>query len=264
VNGIRTHYLESGNSNRSSLVMLHDGGFGASAEFSWSHNIEALSTKFHVYCPDVIGFGGTEKVFNFENPNGFRIKHLRAWMDTLGLGKSDFAGSSWGANLLLNLASQQSDELQMNKIVAVSPGYGQNAEARTITTSYVPDKQKMKELLKVFFYDEKWYNDPYLTMRYEATTQIGSWEAIAAARFGPPGKEKPFKGSGSSTDYSRIDKPVLLFAGEFDDLAPPVVVKGIHEKIKGSKLHIFPNAKHFGQIERSAEFNEIVLDFLDS
>ncbi len=262
VNGLKTHYLEAGESNPRPLVMLHDGGFGASARFSWSHNIEALASKFHVYCPDVIGFGESEKVFNFEDPNGFRIRHLRSWMDALGIERSDYAGSSWGGNLLLNLAARQLDELRAERIIAVSPGYGQNAEARRVTTSYVPDKERMRELLKVFFYDEKWYSDPYLTMRYEATTQPGSWEAVAAARFAPPGQEKPFRGSGAATDYARINKQVLLFAGEKDELAPPSVVQGIHEKIKGSKIHVFPRAKHFGQIECSEEFNEVALRFL--
>lgn len=263
VNGIRTHYLEAGNS-RKSLIMIHDGAFGASAELCWSNNIDSLASDFHVYCPDVIGFGDSEKVFNFEDPNGFRIRHLRAWVDSLGIDRCDYAGASWGANLLLNIAAQQSDALRIEKIVAVSPGYGQNAEARRMTISYVPDKEKMRELLRVFFYDEKWHNDPYLTQRYESTIKQGAWEAVAAARFGPPGKEKPFKGSGASTDYSKIDKKVLLFCGEFDDLAPPSVVRDIHEKIKQSKFHIFPRTKHFGQIEASGEFNRVALQFLQT
>lgn len=263
VNGIRTHYLEAGDSKKS-LIMIHDGAFGASAELCWSYNIDALASDFHVYCPDIVGFGESEKVFNFEDPNGFRIKHLRSWIDLLGLERSDYAGASWGANLLLNLAAQQSNQLRMEKIIAVSPGYGQNAEARKVTISYVPNKEKMRDLLKIFFYDEKWCNDPYLTQRYEATIKAGAWEAIAAARFGPPDAEKPFRGSGTSTDYSKIDKKVLLFCGEFDDLAPPQVVRDIHYKIKDSQFHLFPGTKHFGQMESSEQFNRISLRFLQT
>ncbi|MGI0091196.1 MAG: alpha/beta fold hydrolase [Nitrososphaerales archaeon] len=264
INGLRTHYLEAGDSAKETLIMIHDGGFGGSAEFSWSLNIDALASRFHVYCPDVTGFGKTEKVFNFEDPNGFRMRHLRQWLNVLGLERSHFAGNSWGANLLLGLAAQHSDMFKMEKIIVVSPGYGSNAEVRRMTTAYVPDRENMRNLLKIFFYDEKWHNDPYLSMRYNATTQPGAWEAVAAARFGPPGNEKPFKGVAAATDYGAIRNKVLLVGGEFDELASTDVVKGIHEKIKDSEIHIFPRAKHCAQIERSDEFNQLALKFLEA
>ena len=264
VNGLRTHYLEAGEANKETLVMIHDGGFGASAEFSWSQSIEALASGFHVYCPDITGFGKTEKVFNFEDPNGFRLRHLSQWMKALGLERSHFAGNSWGANTLLDMAAHQSELFKIEKIIAISPGYGSNAEVRRITTSYTPSKENMQQLMKLFFHNKKWCNDPYLTNRFEATTGPGAWEAVAAARFGPPGQEKGFKGSGMGTDYRRIRNRVLVIGGEADELAPPDVVKDIHEKIPSSEIHIFPRAKHCSHIEHSRDFNELALKFLAS
>jgi len=261
VNGIRTHFLEAGDA-KETLVMLHSAEFSGSAEFSWKYNIDALATKFHVYCPDMVGFGKTEKVFDFENPNGFRLGQLRAWMDALGIGKAHFMGCSWSANQLLSVAASHSNIFEIDRIVAVSGGYGPNMDVRKALTAYVPTKENMKSLLKILFNNEKWFTDPYLENRYRASIDVGAWEAVAAARFGPPGQEKPWKGIGASVDYSRIEKDLLLVGGSMDELAPPEAIKEIHTKTKNSEMHIFPDSKHCPQIECSQEFNELAISFL--
>ncbi len=265
VNGLRTHYLEAGDSP-DVLVMIHSGEFSASAEFSWGNNIDSLSSRFHVYCPDLMGFGGSEKIYNFENSNGFRLRQLRGWMDSLGIRRAHFAGNSFSANLLLALAadhqSQQGATLPIDKIVAVSAGYGSNQEVRKALSAYVPDKEGMRSLLKILFHDERWWTDPYLEQRYRSTLELGAWEAIAAARLAPPGKEKPWKGAGASTDHTKIANKVLLVCGEYDELAPPEAAREIQSKIRGSSLHILPNSKHCPHIEQSESFNKIALEFL--
>ena len=44
VDGIRTHYLQSGMGRP--VVLLHAGEFGAAAELSWEHTIPALSRHY--------------------------------------------------------------------------------------------------------------------------------------------------------------------------------------------------------------------------
>ena len=265
VNGLRTHYLEAGDSTQETLIMIHSGEFSASAEFSWGENIGALASRFHVYCPDLMGFGGSEKIYDFENSNEFRLRQLRGWMDSLGIRKAHFAGNSFSANLLLTLAASSSNGsgvLPIDKIVAVSAGYGSNQEVRKALSSYVPDKESMRALLTILFYNEKWRSDPYLEQRYRSTLAPGAWEAVAASRFAPPGKEKPWKGVGAATDYAKISNKVLLVNGEHDELAPPEAAREIQAKIAGSTLHVLPSSKHCPHIEQSESFNELVLEFL--
>lgn len=266
VNGLRTHYLEAGE-GQDVVIMIHSGEFSASAEFSWGDNIESLSSRFHVYCPDLMGFGGSEKIYNFENPNNFRLRQLQGWIDTLGIRKAHFVGNSFSANFLLTLAADQSPQanaLPIDKIVAVSAGYGTNQEVRKALSAYVPDKESMRSLLKILFYNEKWWTDPYLEQRYRSTLELGAWEAVAASRFAPPGKDKPWKGVGAATDYTKITNKVLLVNGEHDDLAPPEAAKEVHSKIGNSALTILPDSKHCPHIEQSESFNKIVLEFLSA
>ena len=78
VDGIRTHYLEAMPADRDAsdlerVVLVHSGEFGARAELSWRDNIAELGRHFHVYAPDLVGFGRTELLYNFSDPVGFRV-----------------------------------------------------------------------------------------------------------------------------------------------------------------------------------------------
>ena len=63
VDGVRTHYLEAGDGP--AVVLLHSGEFGGCAELSWEFNIVALAGHFRVLAPDWLGFGRTDKLFDF-------------------------------------------------------------------------------------------------------------------------------------------------------------------------------------------------------
>src|SRR5688572_30319051 len=80
---IKTHFLEAGSGP--DLILLHGGEYGASAEITWRHNIEALARNFHIIAPDTLGWGETDKVYSFSDPAGLRIKHLQRLLETLGV-----------------------------------------------------------------------------------------------------------------------------------------------------------------------------------
>src|SRR5437763_1612618 len=78
---IRAHYLEAGAGEP--LILLHSAEFSGRAWFSWRRNITALAQHFHVYAPDMLGSGLTDKIYNFTDPAGFRVQFIRDFMNTL-------------------------------------------------------------------------------------------------------------------------------------------------------------------------------------
>ncbi len=80
VGDIKTHFLEAGEGPE--LVLLHGGEYGASAEITWKKNIGPLAERFHVIAPDMLGWGGTDKIYNFSDPAGYRIWASRHTRDT--------------------------------------------------------------------------------------------------------------------------------------------------------------------------------------
>ena len=68
VDGVNTHYLEAGDPDAPTVALLHSGEFGGCAEISWEFAVPALAEHFHVVAPDWLGFGRTDKVFDFADP----------------------------------------------------------------------------------------------------------------------------------------------------------------------------------------------------
>ena len=56
--------------------------------------------------------------------------------------------------------------------------------------------------------------------------------------------------------------PVLIIVGKEDEITPPDVALLMHEKIKGSIIHIIDHAGHLSNMENSREFNNQLSGFL--
>ena len=61
---------------------------------------------------------------------------------------------------------------------------------------------------------------------------------------------------------SEIKVPVLIMVGKEDKITPPDVALSMHEKIKGSTIHIIDHAGHLSNLENSEEFNNRLTGFL--
>lgn len=66
----------------------------------------------------------------------------------------------------------------------------------------------------------------------------------------------------SSELLPRIPCPVLLLAGAEDTLAPPDVMRAMHDQIPGSELVVIDGAGHLSNLERPERFNAVVAGFL--
>jgi 3-oxoadipate enol-lactonase len=61
-----------------------------------------------------------------------------------------------------------------------------------------------------------------------------------------------------------ISMPTLIMVGELDVGTPPQASRLLHERIACSTLVVFPDAKHFVNVEQAAAFNDTLLGFLKS
>jgi pimeloyl-ACP methyl ester carboxylesterase len=257
--GIRTHYLEAGAGEP--LILLHSAEFGGRAEFSWRYTIDALAEHFHVLAPDMVGFGGTEKIFNFSDRNGFRVRHIRAFMDVLGIESAHFMGNSFGGSILQTVAAEEQPAWGIRSIVSVSGGgYAPDNAARRVLTDYDASRDGMRALMQVLFWDARWWSDDLVEERWRASIEPGAWEAVAAARLARPGVHKGF--ASVRGDVRRIRVPVLIVGGAEDLLREPGCWEELHRQIPGSELKVYSLARHCPHIEFAHHFNALAVDFL--
>lgn len=261
VDGLATSYLEAGSGDP--VILLHGGEFGASAEIGWDRTITALAARYRVLAPDMLGFGQSAKVIDFNDGRGMRIRHVARFCAELAIGSAHFIGNSMGAIMLLSDATSDSPLLPMRSMVTICGGgeiqRNQHMEALYEYDATVP---AMRRIVEALFHDPSYpADDDYVRRRYESSTAPGAWEAVAAARFRRPGAAPPPTPS-SKRAYQRVLVPTLVVEGGSDKLLPPGWAKEIADQIPRGRSAVVEAAGHCPQIEQSAFVNALLLEFL--
>lgn len=261
VDGLVTSYLEAGDGEP--VVLLHGGEFGASAELSWERNVLALAARYRVLAPDMLGFGNSAKVIDFNDGRGMRIRHVARFCSQLGVGSAHFVGNSMGAINLLTDATSDSPVLPVRSLVTICGGGDiQRNQYMEALYDYDATVAGMRRIVEALFHDGAYpQDDDYVRRRYESSTAPGAWEAVAAARFRRPGAAASPPPS-SKRAYQRIGVPTLVVEGACDKLLPPGWAKQIADQITDGSSAVVEAAGHCPQIEQSSVVNELLLDFL--
>ncbi|MFG1932403.1 alpha/beta fold hydrolase [Mycobacterium sp. NPDC048908] len=262
VDGLTTAYLEAGQGDP--VVLLHGGEFGVTAEIGWEHNIAALGEHHRVLALDMLGFGGSAKVIDFNDGRGMRIRHIARFCDAVGVKSAHFVGNSMGAVNLFVDATSDTPQLPARTLVMICGGGEiQRNEHSAALYDYDATLSGMRRIVEALFHDPRYAaDDAYVRRRYESSIAPGAWEALAAARFRRPGLDPPALPS-SDRPYGRIAVPTLVVEGQCDKLLPPGWAAEIATRIGGGRSCVVPKAGHCPQIEQPSVVNHLLVDFLN-
>ena len=268
IDDVTTHYFEAGvehKGRKPSVLLLHSAEFGGCAETSWEHNMPVLAQHYHVLAPDHLGFGLTDKIFDFNGQFNKRITHIRRFIEAMCVDKVHVMGSSMSGGLCLTVAARKQLDWPLASVTCCSGGGdAPDNEARKILNTYDGSKEHMRRIVEVMFVDPKWAADEaYIERRWKWSRVPGAWEATAVARFKAPfPREEDARAERNAIDYGNIRVPALVIAGKLDPLRNPGYTDGFVPKIPDARLHVFENAGHMGNIECADEFNALCLEFL--
>ncbi len=259
VNGISTHYHESGQGE--AVLLIHGSGPGVTAWANWRLVIPKLSEHFHVFAPDIVGFGYTERPEDIEYSVSTWTNHLIRFIETIGESRVHIIGNSLGGALALQIANKRPD--LVGKIVLMGAAalpfnmtYGLDQ-----VWGYEPSMKNMKKLLGIFNYDQEFATDELAQLRYEASIQPGLQEAFSKM-FAEPRQEKLNQLALPEEQIKKIDHPVLMVHGR-DDIVIPYKETSLRllELLPNSELHLFSKCGHWTQIEKKDEFAELCENF---
>jgi pimeloyl-ACP methyl ester carboxylesterase len=262
VDGLTTGYLEAGQGDP--VILLHGGEFGISADVGWERNIAALAEHYRVLALDMLGFGQSAKVIDFNDGRGMRIRHIARFCDAVGVNAAHFVGNSMGAINMFVDATSKSPLLPARSLTMICGGGEiQRNEHSAALYDYDATLPGMRLIVEALFFDQTYADDEaYVQRRYESSIAPGAWEALAAARFRRPGLEAPPLPS-SRREYQRIAVPTLVIEGADDKLLPAGWAAEIAAQISNGRSAVIERAGHCPQIEQSAAVNELLLEFLD-
>jgi pimeloyl-ACP methyl ester carboxylesterase len=263
VDAIRTHYLTAGDGPP--LVLLHSGEFGACAELSWELVMPQLAERYRVFAPDWLGFGETDKLFDFGGGTARRLRHMAAVLTHLGIERAPFVGSSMAGTLLARVLAEPDPVLPVSAAVLVSGGgFVPLNESRQALLDFDGSEKAMRSMMRVLFHNPTWaLSDDYISRRLAIANRPGAWEAVAAARFKSP--QVPARldfGQPDTTEYESIDVPGLVLAGARDKLREPGYAEEIAARIPAARVRIYENCGHVPNLEVPDAVAHDVLAFL--
>jgi pimeloyl-ACP methyl ester carboxylesterase len=238
------------------LVLLH--GWPMDGR-EWHRQIDGLSDEFTVVAWDAPGAGRSS-----DPPETFRLSDwadcLAAFIERLGIGRSDVGGLSWGGGLALELYRRHPHIVRALILASAYAGWSGSLPAEAVErrlqlmlrNSKLPPDQWAPALVETFF-----SRDPPPEIVREAVSIVSDLH---------PGATRVAMQAFAEADLRevlpRIEVPTLLLCGEEDVRAPRSVWEALHSGIHGSKLVLIPGVGHVIDIEAAERFNTEVRAFL--
>ncbi|HEY6403400.1 MAG TPA: alpha/beta fold hydrolase [Blastocatellia bacterium] len=256
--GQKIHYLEAGAAANPAVILLH--GLGGDMS-NWAMTIPALSGKYHVYVPDQVGFGKSDKpAANYRV--AMLVKFLDAFYEKLGVQKATIVGNSLGGWTAAAFALAHPEKV--DKIVLVdaagytSKRWGGPEMTRDAMAALNPaTTEDFKRLLSLILYNKALLTDQFLETALTNKLKRGDGHTINSFI------ESILRGEDFLDGKTKaIKAPTLVVWGKDDGLTPLGIGRAFVEDIPGAQLVVIDNCGHLPQMEKAAEFNSALLKFL--
>jgi len=223
------------------LIFIH--GWLGSWRY-WVPAMDALSEEYKVYAFDLWGFGDSDKSRErYDVPSYVAL--LKAFIDELGIvGPMPLVGHALGATVAVSFAIKHPEDI--DRIMAVSlPLDGRAINHRLLSGSgSILDRVLGRSPVAG-------YGDVENEIGQTAPTAIG--QSIQSIR------QLDFR-----TILKQLSMPLLVVYGEQDNVVTPGDVANVVGANKSRRTVMFPQCRHFPMLDRSSQFNRLLLDFLKS
>lgn len=244
--------------NTMPLILLH-GGHG-----SWEHwinNIEFLAEHFHVFVPDMPGFG-TSSFFSGDLQSGMLEPLLASLNDLVGSDtKIQIAGFSFGGFVAAHLVNLRSGINGIALLGSAGHAGPRRARGELLAWKALYESQNwsgLKEVLRENLYQQ-------MISEYDRIDELAMrlhQDACIATRF----KSKPIARSGGLAEQlASYSGPTLLVWGEHDvTCTPDYLVEKLVERYPNRSKAIVQDAGHWVQYEKVEQVNQLLFEWFKS
>jgi 2-hydroxy-6-oxonona-2,4-dienedioate hydrolase len=259
------HYHEAGDGPP--LLLLHGSGPGV---YGWSNfhgNLPVFARHFRTFILDLPGFGGSSAVDG--DPMVAAVAACVHFLDALGIAQISVIGNSMGGIVASHLAAAHPARvLRLCTIGGVGinlfspfPNEGINL---LVEFTEQPSRERLVAWLRSMVYDQALITDALIEERWERATDAQTLEVSRRiySRAAIQAMAVKFKQSQPWAHLPAITCPTLITWGRDDRVSPVDWAILPMRLIPRCELHVFYDCGHWAMIERKAEFENVVLAFL--
>ena len=251
-----THYYDLGQGTP--VLFLHGSGTGVSAAANWWKNLDTIGQSYRAIAFDFIGYGETVVPSDVQYGIKQWADHTIRLMDALKLDKVWLVGNSLGGWVAFQIAIDYPERL--HDIISMGTGGAKLNQA--LASHAKPDisREGIRRGLGLMTNNQDLISEELVELRYAAALKDE-----AEGRLQPVVQARDRDRDALPLDMDKLAQftlPVLLVHGKDDKVIPLSRTWELVQVIPNADAHIFSNAGHWIQIERSDEFNQVVTSFL--
>ncbi len=241
------------------IILLHGFPFNRSM---WRQQIEALSSNNRVIAPDLRGHGETGVVGSAATMEEM-AKDVCALMDRLDIEQARICGLSMGGYVALVFVRLYPRRVNALVLADTRPqADGTDARVNREKMAEQALRQGMSSIADAML--PKLLTRRTLDSKPEVVNRVR--EMITGNK--PEGAAAALRGMAARRDQSdllpKIEVPTLIIVGREDAVTPVADAEFMHRAIRNSRLEVIEEAGHVSNIERGAEFNRALSDFIST
>jgi 3-oxoadipate enol-lactonase len=253
VNGLSVHYRLEGATD-GPVVMLCHGLLGSLS--MWQPQIKALAARYRVLRYDNRGHGLTTA-----SPAPYTVEQLAGdavgLLDVLDIARVHFVGCSLGGMIGQCLAARHANRVE--SLVLVGSRSAMPPASMWEERIGIARSEGVAALLPTML--ERWFTSPFRTSVPAAVRAVAD-DVLTTPVEGFVGACMAIRDMDHRALLSHIVVPTLVTSGDHDPGVPVEDTRFIHATVPGAEVTLVQGARHLLSIERAAEFNSLLLDWL--
>ena len=257
-NGVKLFYEVHGKGARS-IVFVH--GLMMTHEV-WKNQVVAFAEDFTVVTPDLRGFGDSDKPQSPYTLETFS-EDIHSLIQTLNLQRPVLVGWSMGVSIGMFYAAKYPETISELALVDGTPQF-----VATEDFPYAVPPEMAEQMIKGLQADFSTGARQFVELMFPepgvddikdfvyAITQKSPVESVLNCLQNVGGEDlRKLPG--------KISLPTMVLCGGEDRVCMPKASRYIHERIKGSRFHVFPGKGHAPFLTDARAFNEVLKTFIE-
>jgi pimeloyl-ACP methyl ester carboxylesterase len=261
----RTRYLEAGRPDAPPVLLLHDGAWGGASSVTWNNVIPQLAERYHVLAPDMLGFGGTDKVVYVDRAQYQpRMRQMKWFLEALKIvAPVHLVGNSFGGSLALKtLADGKAFGIRSVVTICGTGGAWKGDASPAELPHWDGTETDLRRIVELLIDGDSPLLNAQLAERMRWASDIGHYRAVKAVSTPlPPALVRARGVDEWPVQLKGIATPVMLVAGKRDVLLQPYWPERLRGALPHARVELL-DSRHSPNIDRPDLLLPILLDFL--
>lgn len=257
INGTQVYYEIAGQGHP--LVLLHAG---VADSRMWDEQFETFAQQYRVVRYDLRGYGQTAAPTSAFQAH----EELAQVLQQLGITRTHVIGISYGGKIALDFALAH--PAMVAKLVLVAPSVSGDTPTPEVL-QFTEEEEAALESGNLDYATElnlkMWVDGPKRepgAVKPEIRERIREMLRHALSIVFPEGSTERSLEPPAATRLHEVQAPTLIIVGDYDIQPKLAQARRLEDEISGARLVVIADAAHMVNMEKPAEFNAAVLEFL--